>query len=499
MAPHPTTAARPPQLGPRSSAAIVFFASGAVLVLEILSLRLVAPYIGLTLQTSTAVIGFALAAIAVGAWLGGLVADRIPPQRVIGPMLVGAGVLVLFVGPLVRWTGEQVRGGAVSAVLVMAAVAVFFPAALLSAVSPMVVKLRLATLSETGTVVGRLSGIATLGALVATFATGFLLIATTSTSVILLVLGAALLLLGVIVTIRLRGAISPAGPVVVAMIAVAATVAAPAPCDVETAYHCARVVRDDERATGRVLELDTLSHSYVDLADPAYLRFSYIRAIASVMDATAAPGSLRALHVGGGGMTLPRYVAATRPGSRQLVVEIDPGVVELDVTRLGLDVANLEVRVADARVALAAEPSATRDLVVGDAFAGLTVPWHLTTREAITDVRRILDRGGLYLVNVIDYPPLAFARAEIATIAEAFPHVAVIARPGVLAAGDGGNLVIAASDRPLPLAEVETQLSRRAPELDLLADPAALAGFVGRARVLTDDFAPVDQLYTPLR
>jgi spermidine synthase len=485
-------------LGARSAAGLVFFASGAVLVLEILSLRLVAPYLGLTLQTSTAVIGFALAAIATGAWVGGRIADRIAPQRLLGPILLAAGVLVLFVGPSVRWTGEQVRGGDVSAVLLMAALAVFGPAALLSAVTPMVVKLRLGTLSETGTVVGRLSGIATLGALVATFATGFLLVAAMPTSVILLVLGGMLIVLGAMLTIRLRGIAAVAGPLAVAVIGAAAAVAAPTPCDVETAYHCARIVHDDNRTTGRTLQLDTLSHSYVDLADPTYLSFSYIRGIASVVDAVKPAGPIRALHLGGGGVTLPRYLEATRPGSENLVLEIDQGVVDLDVMRLGLRLGKgLAVRVQDARVGLAEEASSTRDLVVGDAFGGLTVPWHLTTRETVADVRRVLAPGGLYLVNVIDYPPSRFARAEVATIADVFSHVALLARPPVLRGVEGGNLVIVASDQPLATEEIAGQLSRRAPELDLLAEPTAAEAFIGNAQVLTDDFAPVDQLFTP--
>ncbi|MBW3589337.1 MAG: fused MFS/spermidine synthase [Actinobacteria bacterium] len=491
------TNSRPRQLGPALAAGIVFFASGAVLVLEILSLRLVAPYLGLTLQTSTAVIGFALGAIAAGAWVGGRIADRMAPQRLLGPILLAAGVLVLFVGPAVRWTGEQVRGGDVSAVLLMAALAVFVPAALLASVTPMVVKLRLATLLETGTVVGRLSGIATLGALVATFATGFLLVAALPTSVILLVLGTTLIALGVVLTILLRGIATIAGPLAVAVIGVVASVSAPAPCDVETAYHCARIVSDEGRTTGRTLHLDTLSHSYVDLADPTHLEFSYIRGMASVIDAVKT-GPIRALHLGGGGLTVPRYLDSTRPGSENLVLEIDQGVVDLDVSELGLRLGEgIAVRVQDARVGLAEEPSSTRDVVVGDAFGGLTVPWHLTTRETVAGVRRVLVSDGVYLVNVIDYPPLRFARAEVATIAAVFPHVAILARPRVLRGEGGGNLVIVASNRPLGTAEIEVHLSRRAPELDLLADPSAVRGFIGDAQVLTDDFAPVDQLFTP--
>lgn len=483
-------------LGPRAAEGLVFFASGAVLVLEILSLRLIAPYIGLSLQTSTAVIGFALAAIATGAWAGGKFADQASPRALLGPVVLAAGFLVLFVGPIVRWTGENVQGGDVTVVLLMAAVAVFAPAALLSAVTPMVVKLRLATLSETGTVVGRLSGIATLGALVATFGTGFLLVAALPTSVILLVLGVSLIVLGSALVVRLRAA-TVAGILTLALVGGAAAVAASAPCDVETAYHCARIVRDPQRETGRILQLDTLSHSYVDLTDPTFLAFSYIRGMASVIDAALPDARLRALHLGGGGVTLPRYIAATRPGSRSLVLEIDRGVVELDKERLGLREGDgLEVRVQDARIGLAEEPTASRELVVGDAFGGLAVPWHLTTRETVADIRRVLVPEGLYLVNVIDYPPLEFARAEVATIAELFPHVAVIARPLVLEGADGGNLVIVASDSPLPTEDIAGELAERVAELELLSDPAAVAAFIGDARVLTDDRAPVDQLIT---
>jgi hypothetical protein len=493
-----TPAPAAPKLGPRTAAWLVFLSSGAVLVLEILSLRLVAPYLGLTLETSTAVIGFALAAIATGAWLGGQAADTVPPKRVLGPVLLIAGVLVLFVGPVVRWTGEQVRGGDVSAVLLMAAVAVFVPAALLSAVTPMVVKLRLETLTETGTVVGRLSGVATLGALVATFGTGFVLVAALPTSVILLVMGGLLVALGAVLTVRLRGVRSTTGPLAVAVVGVAASALAPQPCDLETAYHCARVVPDPSVPTGRLLQLDTLPHSYVDLADPTHLQFSYIRGIASVVDAVYLAGRpLRALHLGGGGLTMPRYLDATRPGTRSLVLEIDRGVVDLDIARLGLRLGGgIDVRVQDARVGLAAQPGDSRDVVVGDAFGGLSVPWHLTTRETVQDVRRVLVDDGVYAVNLIDYPPLRFARAEVATIAEVFPHVAVLARPAVLAGRSGGNLVVVAADRPLPVAALREQLAERAGELGVIAEPEQVAGFAGDAPTLTDDYAPVDQLLT---
>jgi hypothetical protein len=485
-------------LGPRLAAALVFVASGAVLVLEIVSLRLVAPYVGLTLETNTAVIGVALGAIAAGAWLGGRAADLVAPARLLGPLLLGGGALVMVVGPLVRWTGDLGRGGDAGTVILIAGVAVFAPAALLAAVSPVVVKLRLATLAETGTVVGRLSGIGTLGAIAATFITGFVLVAMVPTTVILLGLGGVLVAIGAALTVWLRGFRPVAGPLVLAVLGAGATVLAPNPCDVETAYHCARVRADPNRESGRLLELDTLQHSYVDLKDPTHLEFSYVRGVAAAVDAFWPAGTpVRALHIGGGGLTLPRYLGATRPGTASLVLEIDRGVLEVDAERLGFRPgAGISTRVIDGRIGVADEPTAARDLVVGDAFGGVAVPWHLTTRELVADIRRVLADDGLYAVNIIDRPPLAFVRAEVATIAAEFGHVALVARPDQLDRDGGGNFVVLASDRPLPIDAIRAHLLDRGGEL-MLADGPAAARFAGDARILTDDFAPVDQLLTP--
>jgi spermidine synthase len=273
---------------------------------------------------------------------------------------------------------------------------------------------------------------------------------------------------------------------------------APTPCEEETAYHCARVVADPERETGRALLLDTLRHSYVDLADPTHLEFQYVRAIAAVTDVVAPEGEpLSALHIGGGGLTLPRYLAAVRPGTESLVVEVDPGVVAIDREQLALETSDeLQVRVADGRVGLAEEAGGTRDLVVGDAFGGLSVPWQLTTREAVELIDAALTDDGVYAVNLIDYPPLEFVRAELATLRAVFPYVLLLARAPALAGEGGGNVVAVASRQPLPVEEIAAGLAERTLAWQV-AEEAKLDAFVGDAPVLTDDFAPVDQLLTP--
>ena len=490
------------------AAGLVFLASAAVLVLEVLSLRLVAPYVGLTLQTSTAVIGTALAAIALGAWAGGRVADLVAPRALLGPVLVVAGLATLLVLPLVRWAGRVLIGAggapAASTVLLLALSAVFVPAALLSAVTPLVVKLQLANLAVSGSVVGRYSGIGTLGAIVATFTTGFLLVAALPTSVIVGALGGLLVTVGLgtawVTGRRGAGRVVRTGGAVLAAAALGAglTLTAPAPCEVETAYHCAEVVPDPRRPTGRVLKLDTLRHSYVDVGDPTHLEFRYVQAIASLADVLRPPGRpVRALHLGGGGATLPRYLAATRPGSASTVLEIDAGVVDLGERRLGLaGVPGVRLEVADARLGLAAAPAGGYDLVVGDAFGGVAVPWHLTTLETVAGVDRALGPDGVYAVNVVDFPPLRFARAEVATLRARFPHVVLAADPGALSGRSGGNLVLLASRAPLPLGPLRERLAARGTGW-AVAEEAETARFAGDAAPLSDDFAPVDQLISP--
>ena len=157
------------------------------------------------------------------------------------------------------------------------------------------------------------------------------------------------------------------------------------PCQVESAYYCMRVDHDPFRATGRILWLDDLRHSYVDLADPTLLEFDYTRSFSDAVDAAFPEGqALDALHVGGGGFTFPRYLAATRPGTRSTVLEIDPAVRDLARDELGLRTSPaLRVRIGDARLGIRDEADDSRDLVVGDAFGSLSVPWHLTTREFV--------------------------------------------------------------------------------------------------------------------
>ncbi|WP_199742203.1 fused MFS/spermidine synthase [Streptomyces triticirhizae] len=486
-----------PGIGPRTGAVLVFGSSAAVLVVELVALRLLAPYVGLTLEMNTMVIGIALTAIALGAWAGGRAADVMAPRRTLGPLLGLSGVAVALTPSAVRLAGAA--DGAMA--LFVGGCCLFVPAALLTAVTPMVTKLLLVDLEVTGTVVGRLSGVGTAGGIAGTVLTGFVLVSVVPVSVILMGLGVVLLLAGVLVDASTRDwrrgrRMLLAGVAVGGSVAGGAAV--PSGCDVETRYHCAAVEEDPERDGGRTLVLDGLRHSYVDLDDPEHLEFAYVQAIASLIDTAYPAGeALDAYHLGAGGLSVPTYLDAVRPGSTSVVSEIDPGVIEIDRERLGVATGErLQVRVEDARLGLRRIADDSRDLVVGDAFGGVSVPWHLTTREALADIGRVLRPGGLYTVNMIDHGELAFVRAAVRTLDAEFEHVAVAGRPGAFEGEGGGNFVATASDTPFDAEAWGERVAERGSGWRVV-EGAALAEWIGEARVLTDDFAPVDQLLTP--
>ena len=487
-------------MSPIAAGALVFGASAAILVLEILAVRLLAPFLGVTLETTTGIIGTVLAGIAVGTWLGGRTADVIDPKRLLGPLLIVGGTLALAVIPIVGVASGLELDPDPLGILVFAGLAFFAPAAVLSAVSPTVVKLQLSDLGETGTVVGRYSALGTTGAIVGTFATGFVLVAALPTRPIIIVLGVSLVILGVGVAATL-GRSRSQGLTVLAVallgLSVAWVVAGPNRCERESAYFCISVEQDAGYPDGRILRMDTLRHAYVDLSDPTYLEFAYTNLLGDIADAQAPAGEpIDALHIGGGGFTMPRYIAATRPDSYNRVLELDPVVLDTAREELGLVTGQrLEVVLGDGRLGIRDEADDAYDIVIGDAFAGPAVPWHLTTREFLSEVKRVLRPNGVYAANIIDYQPLGLARAELATLAEVFEHIAVVGLASRLSGQSGGNIILVASDSPIA-ADIRAQILDRGGNDTVEADREILAAFIADAPVLTDDFAPADQLMT---
>lgn len=250
------------------------------------------------------------------------------------------------------------------------------------------------------------------------------------------------------------------------------------------AFGEAELLRDLDADDGWLLSVDGVAQSYVDRADPTHLEFDYVRLMGDVVDVLP-DGALTAVHLGGGGCTLPRYVAATRPGSTQLVVDADAQLVELVRAQLGTR--GFKVRVGDARLELGRLAAASCDVVVGDVFDEARVPVHLTTLEHVREVARVLRPGGTYAVNVGDGGggDLAFTRGQLATLQAVFGHVLLLGDPGVLRGRRFGNLVLVGSDSALPEAGL-TRTAARAAGTARVVGTDDLERFVGGARVVTD-------------
>lgn len=221
----------------------------------------------------------------------------------------------------------------------------------------------------------------------------------------------------------------------------------------------AKLMPDVDRERAWLLTVDGAPQSYVDLDDPGHLEFEYVRRLAHVLDCVAEPGApLDLLHLGGGALTLPRYAAHARPGSRQSVVEFDAALVELVAEHLPLPAAaDVTVHAADARAWLEGAAADSADVVVADVFGGSRVPAQLTSVEYAREAARVLRPGGVYAANLADGAPFAFLRAQLANFGAVFAELALVAEPGVLRGRRFGNAVLLASDAPLPVAA----LSRR--------------------------------------
>ncbi|GAA4177850.1 fused MFS/spermidine synthase [Gryllotalpicola koreensis] len=218
-----------------------------------------------------------------------------------------------------------------------------------------------------------------------------------------------------------------------------------------------RAVIEPDRFVPGAYELvvDGTPQSHVNLEDPTQLFFEYIQRMGNVIDLIGDPGEpITAVHLGAGAMTLPRYIGATRPGSRQQVIELEPGLVELVRSVLPLPRGtDVRVRYGDARETLGRLPAGlvgTADLVVVDIFSGARTPAHVTSQEFYTEAARLLSPTGIMLVNVADGPPLRFAKSQAATLAQVLPHAGVLAETQVVKGRRFGNFVLVASAAPLP-------------------------------------------------
>ncbi|MDR7274952.1 spermidine synthase [Catenuloplanes atrovinosus] len=256
-----------------------------------------------------------------------------------------------------------------------------------------------------------------------------------------------------------------------------------------TGFGLAELVPDATAPGAWTLTVDGVPQSYVDVGDPTRMKFDYMRRLVTVVDTAAEPGApLRVLHLGGGALSLPRFVAATRPGSVQTVVDRDELLMALIWERLPLpEDAGVTVLLGDARETLESLPDDEFDLVVADVYQAARMPRSIAGTGFVREASRVLRPDGLLAVNVVDVPPLARTRVLAATLAAVLPDVCVIGEAGMLRGRKYGNTVLVAgmSERRIPVDRLAA-LAERDPEPGRVIGGDALAGFTGGAAPLDD-------------
>lgn len=498
----------------------LFFSSAGGLVLEIVAGRLIAPYVGMSLYTWTAIIAVVLAGFSVGHWVGGRLAgpdcDPARGARRLAAALALAAATTVACLSLLRLIAATVLAsgtGPVGSVLLLTTALFLLPSLFVGVVSPVLTKLALdAAPGQQGRVLGRMYALGAVGSIAGTLASGYLFISWIGSTGTVLTVGAVYAVLAAVFIRHARHAViltAAAGTGLAALLAAGTFVDAyTSPCDVESDYYCIRI--DDAAAmTGRpsaVMALDHLVHSVNDRDDPTLLFSPYVHLVDELLpyriEDPRKPGGLTAFFVGGGAYTLPRAWLAAYPEMILTVAEIDPAVTRSARDAMWLhDDARLRIHHGDARAVLQALPrEPTFDIVFGDAFHDISVPAHLVTREFAAEIAARLKPDGFYAVNVVDggaqITPL-FLFSVVRTLSTAFPTVEIwIDREE--ARSRRLTYLVVAGGRPTTVGRI---MARNGYGREWVRWPAAdletrLAG--SNALVLDDDFAPVDRLMTPV-
>jgi spermidine synthase len=526
---------------------VVFIASFCTLVIELVAGRIMAPYVGVSLYTWTSIIGVVLAGISIGAYLGGRIADRYPRSSTLGWLLFLSGLGAFSISPLTNLIGgAQFQTSLMTRILLITTIIFFVPSCLLGMISPVVVKLTLSNLEKTGNVVGKIYAFSTLGSILGTFATGFYLISWMGTRSILLTMGIILILSALIFGGFFRSKrtlalfflflfLSFLLPIVglhvyaitnpeefsfsnspIESVKAYYSHAFKFPLEEETYffkesdYYTIKLKKSIKGNNGNPLEslvLDHLVHSYTDLKDPLYIEYEYIRMYEEVVRWQAkGRKSFKALFLGGGGYTFPRFIEAKYPKAEIHVVEIDPEITRVVKKYLGV---SEDTRIRsfneDGRwFVMNCKEKGTYDFIFGDAFNDLSIPYHLTTKEFAMQLKSLLKPDGILMANVIDsFKKGAFMPSYIRTLEEVFGkgkvHLMTLSsdyeKIGI------STCVVAASPQKLDMDDFVRKVKRKGEEVTSHVMPQEQLQEYLKERysvILTDDYVPVDNLIAPI-
>lgn len=499
-------------------AATVFLASACVMILELVAGRLVARHLGSSLYTWTSVIGVVLAGITIGYYIGGRIADKWNASKTLPVLLAlssAACVLVIVLNNTMgKWVFLRYLNWP-ARVFGHVSIVFLIPSALLGAISPVAVKMALERGLPTGQTVGDIYAWGAAGSIAGTFLAGFYLIAAIGTTAIIWTAGSILLLMAIFYGRRLRWVyVSAAAYFCTLLIGVLP----PNLCrttgaamglrekhnpqvlyEDETQYCYIKVERVSEKEDKRSFIQDRLLHSSIVMSNPTSLQYPYEQIMAAVTHRFGKDKREPSfLIIGGGGYVLPRYLEKFWPSGTVDVAEIDPGVTEAAVKAFGLPpTTKINTISLDARNYVEEairRPDKKYDFIYEDALNHYSVPFQLTTREFNEKLAKLLTDDGIYMVELIDiFNRALFFGAFVNTLERTFPFVAVISTRGIGFYGRNTFVAIAAKHK-LDLTNICE--GRNFTHKAWYLNDSEMASVRARANgmILTDDFAPVDNL-----
>ena len=497
---------------------IMFIASFCSLVIEMVAGRILAPFVGVSIYTWTSIIGVILAGISIGAYIGGKLVDRFPFRKTLGWLLLLSGIAALTIIPLTNLVASyRFNLPLMIRIFIVTMVIFFLPGCILGTISPVVVRLTLKNLDSAGNVIGKIYAVSTLGAIIGTFATGFLLISWMGTRSIILTMGIILIMAALF-----SGALFKTRKA----IAIFVIIAAPCIWGVyafafkiplrentyfykESDYYTIKLMTttsSDQKTSLKAMVLDNLIHSYVCLEDPLHIEYEYERIYSDVLKwKFKKDENFKSLTIGGGGYTFPRYMEVVYPKVQIDVVEIDPEVTNIVYKHLGLS--------ADTRIKsfntdgrwFVMNCKEKYDLIFTDAYNDLSIPYHLTTKEFVAQLKSILNPDGLIMSNIIDnFQKGAFLPSYIRTLTEVFgpKNVYLLSVSPDFKNTRISTFIVVAAKGNFDINDFDTHVKSRVGghAASVVVPESLLEDFLTKRYSITirDDYAPVDNLIAPI-
>lgn len=486
---------------------IVFFSGAVVMILELVGARIMAPYLGTSIVVWTGLIGIVLASLSAGYSIGGKFADQGPTMNRLSIIILASGLLIAFSTMIhIPVLSMLMKSGLGIYINVILATTILFgpPSIGLGMITPYAVKMKIKSLETSGSAVGRMYALSTIGSIVGTFLSGFVLVAFFASTNILFFLAISMGLLSLLAAQKpatlVKYMLVLAGILGIAAVSSYRSMAQESGFyDIDSKYNRIQVFQGIEQDSGRMVRVASTSperyQSAIYVDDPTELILEYTKYFRLIKHFN--PEIESALMLGGGAYSFPKYYLQALPEAHMDVVELDPAFTRVAREHFFLeDDPRLNIIHMDARSYLNSEPGKF-DAIIADVFSGsYYIPFQMTTVEAIEYMYKALNPGGVVLMNIIcaaEGKNSRYFQAQFQTFEQIFPQVFAFLVDDVDKPEINQNIIIAALK-----SDNQAVFTNQDPELNRMLKNLWTGNFQRKLPLLTDNFAPVDRYLIPV-